>query len=213
MGLGTGGNHLAGGLAAAVALPVAVFGLGVPFLPALAIAAGFYAGAVLLLSPRRAIDRIDPDRIGRTQAELVATLIEQGEAEVSRLKAASDRLRSSAAAKTIAHLARAAQSILDRLAADPGKLATVRRFLTYYLPRSAEIAEGMAVVEGQSAADPARLAEIEAVLAKLDRAFTFYSDSFAQAELSVLDVELKLLDRALAEDLGPAPGAPRKTGS
>ena len=77
---------------------------------------------------------------------------------------------------------------------------------------AAEIAEGMVVVEGQRTPDPRRLAEIEDVMVKLDHAFTFYADSFAQAELDALDVELKLLSRSLAEDIGSVP-APKSKGA
>lgn len=212
---GSDWNHILGGAAAAAALPAAVFGLHLPFLAALPIAAGCYVGIAFLFAPRRAIERIAPGDVGRAQAELVADLIEDGEKLVQRLKAAARDLRSAKAAAMAGHMAEIAHSILDRLASEPGKLAAVRRFLTYYLPRSAEIAEGLVVVEGQRGGDAKRLAQIEETMAKLDHAFTFYSDSFAQAELDVLDVELKLLDRSLAEDIG-APAAatpPRQNGA
>ncbi|MDQ0468341.1 5-bromo-4-chloroindolyl phosphate hydrolysis family protein [Labrys wisconsinensis] len=204
-GSGNGLNHVLGGVVAAVAVPAAVFGLNLPFLVALPLAAGLYLGTAFLFAPRRAADRIDPARVGRAQAELVGGLIEDGEALVARLREASRRLRSQRAAGIAAHMAEIAHGILERLAAEPGKLSAVRRFLGYYLPRSAEIAEGMVVVEGQRTTDARRLAEIEDVMVRLDHAFTFYADSFAQAELDALDVELRLLSRSLAEDIGPAP--------
>src|SRR5262249_51538040 len=160
-----------------------VFGLKLPFAAALAIAATLYAGIALALSPRRLADRIKVGEIGRGQAELVAGLVEEGEATVARLREAGRRLRRPAAAATTAHLSGTAHGILDRLAAEPEKLASVRRFLTYYLPRSAELAEGLGVVEGQRNPDLKRLTELEAILGRLDQAFTFYADSFAQAEL------------------------------
>ncbi len=120
-------------------------------------------------------------------------------------------LASRRASRTTSHLADVAHGILDRLTAEPGKLPAVRRFLTYYLPRSAEITEGLGIVERQRTPDHMRLAEIEATLTKLDQAFTFYADSFAQAELDTLDVELKLLGRSLAEDLG-MPAEPMRVG-
>lgn len=202
LGDSAGWNHIAGGIAAAVAVPVGVFVLNLPFFLALPIALGIYAGVAILLAPRRAIDRIDPDRVGRVQATLVAGLIEEGEGVVARLKEAARKLASKEAAGKAAHMAAVAQSILDRLAQEPGKLSVMRRFLTYYLPRAADLAEGMVVVEGLKAGDPKRLADLEDMLGKLDHAFTYYSDSFAQAELDVLDVELKLIARSLAEDIG-----------
>lgn len=209
-----GANHIIAGLVAALALPLGAIGLALPFPVALAIAAVVYAGLALLLAPRRAAERIAPGQVGRVQAELVAGLIEDGEAAVARLRDAARGLRSQEAGRITAHLAEVAHGILERLAAEPGKLPAVRRFLTYYLPRSAEIAEGLGTVERQRTPDPKRQADIAATLAKLDQAFTYYADSFAQAELDMLDVELKLLGRSLTEDLAapmPEPSfLPRK---
>ncbi len=208
-----GWNHIVAGIAAAVAVPVGVFGFALPLWAVLPIALAIYGGVAVLLAPARAIDRVNPDRVGRAQAELVAGLIEDGEREVARLDAAARQLKSQTAAPQVAHMADVAQSILDCLAEEPGKLPVMRRFLTYYLPRAAEMAEGLVVVEGQRSPNPARRAQIEDILGKLDHAFTFYSDSFAQAELDVLDVELKLIGRSLAEDIGAEPvAAPREKG-
>jgi 5-bromo-4-chloroindolyl phosphate hydrolysis protein len=166
---------------------------------------------VLLFSRRRTIDRVDPNRVGQAQAELVASLIEDGETVIARLKLAAQKLQSKDAASKAGHMAEIARSILDRLAEEPDKLSAVRRFLTYYMPRSAEIAEGMVVVETQRSPDRKRLGEIADIMGKLDHAFTFYSDSFAQAELDTLDVELRLLSRSLTEDVAPAAAEIRST--
>ncbi len=178
--MGSGANHIMAGIAAALALPLTVFVLQLPFVGGIAIAVALYAGVALLFAPRRMAETIRFDQIGRAQAELVASLIEDGEALVARLRTASKSLRSAPGRQTTAHLADVAQNTLDRLAAEPGKLAAIRRFLTYYLPRSAEIAEGLGTVEKQRAPDVARQAEIESMLTKLDQAFTFYADSYVR---------------------------------
>jgi hypothetical protein len=209
---GEGGwNHVIGGVLAAVAVPAMVFGINLPFIAAIPIALSLYAGSVLLFSRRRTIDRVDPNRVGQAQAELVASLIEDGETVIARLKLAAQKLQSKDAASKASHMAEIARSILDRLAEEPDKLSAVRRFLTYYMPRSAEIAEGMVVVETQRSPDRKRLGEIADIMGKLDHAFTFYSDSFAQAELDTLDVELRLLSRSLTEDVAPAAAEIRPT--
>ena len=210
------GHHVVAGAVAGLTLPLTVFALNLPFPAAVGIAGALYLGIVLILAPRRMTDRIKLGEIGRAQGELVASLIEDGEKNVMRLREASRGLRTEAAAQTAFHLAEVAHGILERLAAEPAKLPVVRRFLTYYLPRSAEIAEGLGIVERQQIPDAKRQAEIGTVLAKLDQAFTFYADSFAQAELDTLDVELKLIGRALSDDLGPSrvePQLPTKRGS
>lgn len=179
-------NHVVAGAVAALALPLMVFVLHLPFLLALPIAGGLYAGVAILLAPRRAIDRVDPARVGRAQAELVAGLIEEGEQAVARLAETARRLRSRAGAATTARLADLARTILARLASDPGKLPAVRRFVTYYLPRSAEIAAGLVVVESQTTPDAARVTALEDTLARLERAFTLSLDNFARTDIEAL---------------------------
>lgn len=190
-------NHLIAGAASALALPAATFGLGLPFPAALPVAVALYAGLALLLAPRRL------PAVGTGQAEFIAGLIADGEATVGRLRVATRALQAADARRTVAHLAEVGQAILDRLAAEPGKLPAVRRFLTYYLPQSAAIAEGLGTVERQRVPDARRRAEIGAVLVKLDQAFITYADSFAQGDLDALDVDLKLLGHSLEADLAP----------
>ncbi|WP_448952778.1 5-bromo-4-chloroindolyl phosphate hydrolysis family protein [Labrys neptuniae] len=197
-----GGNHLIAGVAAAGVIPLGVFGLNLPVLAVVPLAALLYGGIVLVLAPRRAVERIDADKVGRAQAELVGSLVEEGQASVRRLEAAAAGLSKPTTRQSVSHLAQTAQGILDKLVSEPGKLAAVRRFLTYYLPRSVEIAEGLGLAEKQRGWNTARQSETEAILVKLDQAFGFYADSLSQAELDALDVELKLMSRALAEDIG-----------
>lgn len=199
----SGLNHVAGGVCAAVILPLLVLALHLPFLAALVIAMLVYGGVAFLLTPRRAVERIDASKVGRAQAELVASLIGQAEAEIEKLRQAGERIRSAGSAKLVAHLGQVGSDILKALAADPEKLPSVRRFLTYYLPRSAELAEGVALLETQRKPDPDRTAKAEAMLTRLDTAFTHYADNLAETDLDELDVELKLLERSLAEDIGP----------
>ena len=209
-------THIAAGVAAAAALPVGEFALGLPLALAIPAAVAVYAGTALAftLGPRARPAPIDFARIDRAQSGVVADLLKDGEAQIARLRAASRQLRSVTARPILGQMADAARKILDRLAAEPGKLASVRRFLTYYLPRSAEIAEGLVTIERQRNADMMRLVETEAMLARLGRAFLFYADAFDKADIETLDVEMKLVDRALAEDLGAAePRIPPSSGS
>ena len=199
------GNHIAAGLVAAVALPLGVFVFGLPLLIALPAVAVLYAGVALALAPRRRGDRIDASKIGRAQADVARELIGEGESTVGKLQAAARQLRSPKHRQVVDGLAESAQTTLDRLAAAPEKLSAVRRFLSYYLPRSAEIAEGLVTLERQAAPDPRRRDGVEATLGRLGQAFAFYADNLDRADLQNLDAELKLIDRALAEDVGTIP--------
>jgi hypothetical protein len=88
----------------------------------------------------------------------------------------------------------------------------VRRFLTYYLPRAAEIAEAYRALETSTVPDTTRLAATGDMIDRLDVAFTRYAANLQDADLDKLDIELKLLKSSLDEDLGPAqPAVPVET--
>ncbi len=159
-------------------------------------------------SPSRSrLPRVDFGKIGRAQAEVVGELIAAADTQVAALDAAAGALKAADLRTPVEHLAASARAILARLAAAPEKLPAVRRFLAYYLPRSVEIAEALPALERRATPDAARRATIVATLAKLGQAFAFYADGLDQADLETLDVELKLVGAALAEDLGPVAAA------
>jgi 5-bromo-4-chloroindolyl phosphate hydrolysis protein len=85
---------------------------------------------------------------------------------------------------------------------DPLRIDRVRRFLTYYLPRAAEMAEAYRALETGPGADTARLNATGEIIDRLSAAFTEYAGNLRDAELDKLDIELKLLKRSLDEDLG-----------
>ena len=100
------------------------------------------------------------------------------------------------------HLAGVARSIFEGIEKDPVRIDRVRRFLTYYLPRAAEMAEAYRALEGSPGVDAARLSATGEIIDRLSRAFAEYVGNLRDAELDKLDIELKLLKRSLGEDLG-----------
>jgi 5-bromo-4-chloroindolyl phosphate hydrolysis protein len=115
-------------------------------------------------------------------------------------------------ADRIRHLVKVARDIFAAIERDPLRLDRVRRFLTYYLPRAAEIAEAYRALETSTIPDTARLAAAGAMIDRLDGAFTRYAANLQDADLDKLDIELKLLKSSLDEDLGPAqPAVPVET--
>jgi 5-bromo-4-chloroindolyl phosphate hydrolysis protein len=100
-----------------------------------------------------------------------------------------------------------ARDIFAEIERDPLRLDRVRRFLTYYLPRAAEIAEAYRALEKSAVPDTARLAATGEMIERLDGAFTRYAANLRDADLDKLDIELKLLKSSLDEDIGPTPPA------
>lgn len=195
-------NWVAAGAAAAILLPVLVFGFGLPFPVATAVAALAFAGLVFLLQPRRLFEGIDVSKVGRARLDVARKVLTEAEPAVERLAATAARVRSPTIKGRVERLAATARAIVAGVEADPSRLASVQRFLTYYLPRAGDLAESYAVLEHQRSPDPARVSQVEELIGKLDEAFTHYADSLLESDLSGLDVELRLLQSSLEEDMG-----------
>ena len=200
-----GRNWLAAGLVAAIMMPVLVFATKLPFVLAIAAACGTFAGLTFLLSPRKLFEGINVSKIARGQLDVVRKVLEDAMPALSRLEKAGSTIRSPKIRETVARLSKTARTILDGLEQNPERLSSVQRFLTYYLPSSAELAESYAVLEQQRAPEPARIKQTEAVIGKLDEAFSHFADSLLESDLSNLDVELRLIDAAVKEDIRSAP--------
>jgi 5-bromo-4-chloroindolyl phosphate hydrolysis protein len=195
-------NWLAAGIVAAALIPSLAFGLGVPFWLAslLAVLAGLGAG--MAFGRTSLVDVLDASRFGKARIDLVRDLIAEADPFVTRLEQAGATVRSPETATRVQHLAKTATTILEGIAKDPFKLDRVRRFVTYYLPRAADMAEAFTLLETTPKQDPERLAEVTALLERLDVAFTQYSHSLIEADLQRIDVDMKLLQSSLDADLG-----------
>ncbi|HEY4250288.1 MAG TPA: 5-bromo-4-chloroindolyl phosphate hydrolysis family protein [Roseomonas sp.] len=180
--------------AASALLLVLELGLGLGF-PA-ALGAGLLLGLVLLLvlRPRGLSERIPTGGRG----ELVRKLITEAEPQLARLRATAAQLRGPGMGTRFAHMAEVAEAVMQALAADPARITQGQRLLTYLLPRAAQLADGLRLVEAQAEPDPDRQSRLAAMTGRLDNAFTRSRDSLAEPELRALDLELKLLEDALA---------------
>lgn len=196
-------NWLVAGVVAAIVLVGLTFLTAFPFLVSLVIAALVFGGLVVLLAPRQLFEGIDVNAIGSGRVAFARDLLTQAEPFAERLRTASGRIADKELRPKVQHLAEIAGEVFAKVEANPASAGNVRRFLTYYLPRTAEVAEGFATLEGNRAPDQERLGEVRSVLLKLEEAFVHYADSLAEAELGTLDTDLRLIQASLKEDLGP----------
>jgi 5-bromo-4-chloroindolyl phosphate hydrolysis protein len=199
-----GMNWIAGGAAAAILLPVLAVGVGMPFWIAGIVSAAAGSGLVFLLSPRQLFERLDASGAARGKIEFARELLTDAEPLAIRLEVAVSTIRTPKVAERVRHLARISREIFAGVEEDPLRVDRVRRFLTYYLPRAADLAEAYAVLEKSSIPDTKRLATTSDLIDRLDTAFTHYATNLQEADLGNLDIELKLLKSSLDEDLGPS---------
>ena len=193
-----------GGAVAAIAVPALAIGAGMPFWLACIIGIVAGGGTVAVLAPRAAFPLLDASGVARGKVAFARELLTEAAPQAARLEQAAAAIRDRKVIECVRHMAVIARRIFAGIEKDPLRLDRVRRFLTYYLPRAAEIAQAYGALERSDTPDPQRLASTRALLERLDTAFTRYATSLQDADLDKLDIELKLLKSALDEDLGPA---------
>ena len=200
----SGLNWLAGGAAAAILVPVLALGSGLPFWIACIASALAGGGLVILLAPATRFKALDASGVARGKIAFARELLTEADPFISRLEAAAKAIRAKTAVDRVRHLASVARGIFEAVEKDPLRIDRVRRFLTYYLPRAAEMAEAYQSLERDHGAEAARFEATREIIDRLDVAFTDYAANLRDADLDKLDIELKLLKRSLDEDLGSA---------
>lgn len=195
-------NWIVGGLVAALVVVGLSLLLNVPFVVSAIIAALVFAGLVILLSPRKLFEGIDVGAIGTGRVAFARDLLTEATPALDRLTATGAHIKDPAVATQVKHLASIASDVFAKVEASPANASAVKRFLSYYLPQAAQVADAYDVLEDQHAPDPARLTEVRGVIAKLEAAFAHYADGLAETELGSLDTDLRLIEASLKEDLG-----------
>ena len=143
----SGLNWLAGGAAAAILVPVLALGPGLPFWIACIASALAGGGLVILLAPATRFKALDASGVARGKIAFARELLTEADPFISRLEAAAKAIRAKTAVDRVRHLASVARGIFEAVEKDPLRIDRVRRFLTYYLPRAAEMAEAYQSLE------------------------------------------------------------------
>ena len=196
---GKDANWIVAGLVGAILLPVLVIVAGLSFLIAAPIAVVVFVALVLLLG-RRVPAGSRPATGG--EAAFARRLIADAEGTADRLRSAANLIEDKLVKEKVTRLSRVTDDVLAKLDETPANAGAVQRFLGYYLPRAAEVAEGYMSLENRHTPDRDRLDEVSVVIGKLEGAFVHYADSLADAELGMLDADLRLIQASLKEDLG-----------
>jgi 5-bromo-4-chloroindolyl phosphate hydrolysis protein len=194
-------NWIIAGVAAAVLLPLLTV-IGLPFIVAAIVAIIAFVGLTFFLQPRKPFEGLDVNALGRDKVAFATDLLKEAQPAADRLSAAAIGITDKAMKDKVRHLEQIARDVFGKVEANPGAAAGIRRFLSYYLPRAAEVSEGYAALEDKRAPDTTKLKEVGDVIGKLEDAFVHYADSLVDNELGSLDIDLKLIQQSLKEDLG-----------
>ena len=201
--LTSGGAATIAGVVAALIPPPLVLAGGIPAFLAVMIAFAVFVALFLLLKPkaRRAPGRLDEGAISDHRRGTAGDLLREGEAALERLRAAPRRIHDQLMREEIRLLTMKADRVMREVRNDPDKVMAVRRLLTFYLPNAASVAEGWRALENKSEPSPERVRETRQTMAQLNDAFTRFADDLHEPQLQTLDLDLKVLNDALRQDL------------
>ncbi len=197
-----GTSTLIAGVAGALAFPLLALGLSLPLWLSLVVALGVFGGLLLLLRPSGF--GLNVDAMSEAQSETVRGLIGDGSAALSRIKRIAPAIKDPAMQASLQSLTKTSDQILAHIQGDAGRAMAVRRYLTFYLPNAASIAEGWQTLENAAGATPARMQQARDVIAALNEAATKYAGEADAPELSELDLSLKVVKDSLKSDLEKA---------
>jgi hypothetical protein len=194
-----GTSTLVAGIAGAVVFPLLVFGLHLPLWLGLVIALGVAGGLLLALRPSGF--GLNVDAMMEAQSDTVRGLLSDGTQALSRIKQIAPRIADPAMQSEVQSLARTSDQIIAHIGNDPTRAMAVRRYLTFYLPNAASIAEGWQTLEASAGSPPERKEQAREVMKALNDAAVKYASAADAPELNELDLSLKVVRDSLKSDL------------
>jgi 5-bromo-4-chloroindolyl phosphate hydrolysis protein len=199
-GVGRGTAVLVAGIAAAVVLPLLAIVANLPILFSLAVAAAVFGGVWLLLRSGRPANLAAEDLL-TAQSDTARALIADGAAALERLRKVIPTINDLAMQTEMRTLAMTAQGVLSDMLANPGRVMSIRRLFTFYLPNAVAVAEGWQMLERHASPSVARVQQSRETMRALNEAFVKYAQDADAPELQELDTTLKLLKSSLKSDM------------
>ena len=167
--------------------------------------------ASLRFAIRGMSDKKQPAKIPKTalaalpeaERDASAALYEKAQQDYLAIDAARHGLKDAAMAQELAALQPISVRIMDYMGAHPEKIATARKFVTYYQDRTAALAKEFAELEQTGVGTPqveATKEKIRQTLAAMDDAYTAEFGRLLSDKLLDVDAELKVMEQTLAAD-------------
>jgi hypothetical protein len=194
-----GTSTLIAGLAGALSFPVLALVLNLPLWLCLVISLGVFGGLTLALRPSGF--GLNMDAMMEAQSDTVRGLVSDGTAALDRIRRIAPAIQDTTMRSQILQLANTSSQIISHVRDDSARAMAVRRYLTFYLPNAAQIAEGWQTLEANAGSPPERKAQAREVMKALNDAATKYASDADQPELDALDLSLKVVKDSLVTDL------------
>ena len=151
--------------------------------------------------PRPATPREEPPKSTGTP-EIDALLAERGRA-VGEMRRLNDSIEDAKISAQISHLESTTGKIIDTVAANPGKLPQIRKFMNYYLPTTLKLLNAYDRMDstGVSGANiDGTKGKIEDMLDTICTAFTRQLDDLYGEEALDVSAEIKVMEQMLAQE-------------
>ena len=130
--------------------------------------------------------------------EIHKRIIEDANPDFNEIRAAS-AVASGAVGENLRSIVKNAEMIQHELLRDSSKLSEVQRVFTYYIPATADLltARGKAIISN----DETKTHEIDNMIARLEAAFSDFAARMHGEDVRSIDIDIKLLDQSLKQDL------------
>jgi hypothetical protein len=204
---GLGGRYLVAAAVAIIALPVFVLAFGAPVWLGLLTSVAIFAVLGLFAAVRTPM--INAERAGQGDVRpalrgnpAVKAAFSDALPALARLEKVVETTPKNLMRDRLARIAETGRKIVLEVEGEPARLPSVSRLLTYYLPRTADLAEAYVQSRAKGALAPQRQAAMDEVIAKLEDAFTHYESRLVDDDMRGVDMDIRLLNEALKEDLG-----------
>ncbi|MBU6371366.1 MAG: 5-bromo-4-chloroindolyl phosphate hydrolysis family protein [Alphaproteobacteria bacterium] len=162
--------------------------------------AGRFSGPAAPQPTRIETPRVDTVGMADARADLVRKVLDEATADLRRLDAAAAKLADGEARTIAQRLVQAGGRLAQAVAAAPDKFALAQRAFTYHLPKAVYLAETLGSLDA-AGADEKRRAAARHVLARMENLFEKTALDLANVDAREMDVELRLINQALDEDL------------
>ncbi|MDZ4778096.1 MAG: 5-bromo-4-chloroindolyl phosphate hydrolysis family protein [Alphaproteobacteria bacterium] len=212
---GVGAGLLAGGLSSLVMPTPAAVGVGL-------LAGGFMTMVIKAiqsgaLKPRgplfsrtqkvRAIDppEVDGREIPKSQRDVVQSVLDDAATCLRKLDAVARSLpeRDVDVVGCLQRIVKAGERLSDAVADEPVKFPLAQRVLTYHLPKAVYLAESLQAMGPEDAEK--RAAEAHHLLMRMEMMFEKALVDMSSVDAAEMDLEMRLINQALDEDLNTDP--------
>lgn len=196
----------AGGLTSLALPTVAAVGIGLVSAGAVGYGLRWLHNRVVparVVTPRIEAPPINPQGISDARADTARKIVEEAARNLKAAQAAARPIADPEVRALVDRLSETGQRIIAAVAERPELLPRAQRTLTYHAERAAFLVGSLGAMAASPAADPKRYAAAKHVLARMDNLFERTALALTAGEAKEMDLELRLIDQALDEDLRP----------